>query len=82
MKTENKYASFLNKVGSFVCSGYFYGKLFDLGDYPGAVIDIKSLNIVKGEIYKLNDIDSVFEILDKYEGFGAEFEKPNEFIRK
>lgn len=51
-----------------VGEGFFFGKLYDLGSYPGAVIDPASERIVYGTVYKLPDDAAVMAHLDAYEG--------------
>jgi acetylornithine aminotransferase/acetylornithine/N-succinyldiaminopimelate aminotransferase len=48
------------------------GKLFDLGDYPGAVIDPNTESRIIGEILELPDDQSILAALDAYEGFDRE----------
>jgi gamma-glutamylcyclotransferase (GGCT)/AIG2-like uncharacterized protein YtfP len=45
-----------------------YGKLYDLGDYPGAVIDAASPWIIQGTVYELPEDAEVLRQLDAYEG--------------
>jgi pyruvate carboxylase len=51
-----------------VGTGTFQGKLYDLGRYPGAVPSRGQTDHVIGEIYRFNDPQRAFEILDEYEG--------------
>ena len=51
-----------------VGTGTFQGKLYDLGRYPGAVPSRGSTDRVIGEIYRFNEPQRAFEILDEYEG--------------
>lgn len=58
----------LTRSTTFVCTGIFHGKLFDLGRYPGAVESRGKNDRVRGEIYKLTNEKELFEALDQYEG--------------
>lgn len=80
--SNNQIASFLQKNGKYLGKGYFYGELFDIGEYPGAVYDEKSKHRVYGHIFKITDYDYVLKVLDEYEEVGEKFPSPNEFIRK
>jgi gamma-glutamylcyclotransferase (GGCT)/AIG2-like uncharacterized protein YtfP len=62
------------------CKGKFMGRLYNIGEYPGAVLD-KSGSYVHGRIVRLND-PAVLNNLDIYEGYGPKQPKPNLFIRK
>jgi gamma-glutamylcyclotransferase (GGCT)/AIG2-like uncharacterized protein YtfP len=59
------------RVGArFVGRGRMNGKLYDLGEYPGAVFtDGGSSGYVKGELYKVGDAELATRILDQFEGF-------------
>jgi gamma-glutamylcyclotransferase (GGCT)/AIG2-like uncharacterized protein YtfP len=53
--------------------GFTFGKLYDLGHYPGAVIDPASARIVYGTVFDLPPDPEVLRALDAYEG--------DEFVR-
>ncbi len=48
--------------------GFVEGKLYDLGDYPGAVIDPASAWLVYGTVYELPEDAEILRKLDAYEG--------------
>jgi gamma-glutamylcyclotransferase (GGCT)/AIG2-like uncharacterized protein YtfP len=48
--------------------GFVYGKLYDLGNYPGAVIDPASAWIIYGTVYELPEDAETLCRLDAYEG--------------
>ena len=48
--------------------GFVYGKLYDLGEYPGAVIDPASVWIIHGTVYELPEDAEALRRLDAYEG--------------
>ena len=58
------------------------GKLYDIGEYPGAILNIESKNYVFGKIYELIDVEKVLKLLDDYEGFGPDQLQPNLFVRQ
>jgi gamma-glutamylcyclotransferase (GGCT)/AIG2-like uncharacterized protein YtfP len=62
--------------------GYICGKLYDLGDYPGAVLDPTASQRVFGIVFRLpNDFDSL-RALDRYEEFYPESPDKSLFVRK
>jgi gamma-glutamylcyclotransferase (GGCT)/AIG2-like uncharacterized protein YtfP len=48
--------------------GFLFGKLYDLGSYPGAVLDPASAWLVYGTVYELPEDGEVLSRLDVYEG--------------
>jgi len=48
--------------------GFLFGRLYDLGNYPGAVIDPASAWLVYGTVYELPEDDEILQRLDAYEG--------------
>lgn len=75
----NHFADFLNKNARFVSPGQLKGKLFDLGNYPGAVYVSDSDSYVKGAVFELENPDLVLKELDFYEGIGS---SGCEYVRK
>src|SRR5713226_7805567 len=55
----------LRRVGSATVPG----RLYDFGDYPGAVIDQSAKTSIKGELFELPNDDSALKALDDYEEF-------------
>ena len=53
----------------FVGLGSLHGQLYDLGEYPGAIVGENFETWVMGEIYELSEPRAVLEVLDVYEGF-------------
>lgn len=51
-----------------VGEGFLFGKLYDLGSYPGAVIDLGSSWVIYGLIYKIPEDAEFLRLLDAYEG--------------
>jgi len=65
----------LRSHADFIGIGSFQGKLYDLGNFPGAVASKKPSDKVKGEIYALRDAERIFRALDEYEGAAFHREK-------
>ncbi len=82
LNADNEFAVYLNNSASLFSTGKIKGKLYDIGDYPGAVIDPNENYEIKGSIYKLNNPPDALKILDDYEGFGDGRAQPNLFVRK
>jgi gamma-glutamylcyclotransferase (GGCT)/AIG2-like uncharacterized protein YtfP len=57
------------------------GILFDLGEYPGAVLDPTSANEISGEVFRFPEGATVLERLDEYEGFDPASPDQSLFIR-
>lgn len=82
LRKENPFGEYLLKQSKHIGLGKFRGRLFDIGEYPGAIYDPESNTYVHGSIVSLDNIEETFKILDDYEGFGEDQQQPNEFIRK
>ncbi len=79
---QNEFGAYLNNNCSFYADGKFAGRLYGIGEYPGAITDTGASHYVYGKIFLVNNIDEVLKRLDDYEGFGPEQQQPNLFIRK
>jgi len=53
----------------FVGEGRIAGRLFDLGEYPGAIGDVKRFSTVRGEVHELLAPEETFPVLDDVEGY-------------
>jgi len=78
---SNPYGAYLKENSSFLAEGKFKGELYDIGNYPGAILNPNASGFVHGSIFALDDPGTVLSELDEYEGFGDAFFQPNEFIR-
>ncbi|MDR3693851.1 gamma-glutamylcyclotransferase family protein [Mucilaginibacter sp.] len=78
---ENEYGKHLSNNCVFHSKGKFKGKLYDIGEYPGAVYQPDEELFVYGDNFIMNDPDQTLKILDEYEGFGENEEQPNLFTR-
>ncbi len=58
------------------------GGLFDIGSYPGLVIDSHPGLTVKGELYELDNGADILARLDDYEGCAPHFSQPHEYRRE
>jgi gamma-glutamylcyclotransferase (GGCT)/AIG2-like uncharacterized protein YtfP len=62
--------------------GTVRGTLFDLGSYPGAVIDRASPRRIAGTVFRLPEDSGIMRKLDKYEGYNPESPHTSLFIRR
>ena len=81
LEIQSPIANFLRKNANFLGEGRLSGRLFDLGEYPGAVFLPNLEETVKGHIFELYDAAQSFEILDEYEGISPQMEYINEYKR-
>jgi gamma-glutamylcyclotransferase (GGCT)/AIG2-like uncharacterized protein YtfP len=67
----------LRRVGQ----GFVRGRLYDLGEYPGAVLT-RNGPLIRGLVFELPDDPGVLQRLDKYEEFDRSHPKGSLFVRK
>lgn len=79
---DNIFATLLAANSEFIDEGFFYGRLYDLNGYPGAIKDKKCVGKVKGQVFCLKQPDFILPQIDAYEEVGSEFEEPNEYTRE
>lgn len=82
LEAGNEFAVYLQQNSGIYAHGKFKGKLYDIGEYPGAIIDPNGELWVYGTILALNNPAIVLKNIDHYEGFGTGQPKPYLFIRK
>ena len=73
----------LTRGAQFVGSASVRGALFDLGAYPGFVVDDVAADLVTGELYALHapSVEDTLAILDAYEGCAPPDAQPHEYQR-
>lgn len=72
----------LKKSGArFMAKGRIRARLFDLGEYPGAVRAITAADFVEGELYLLTSPSRQLKILDEEEEFDSRHPKTSLFRR-
>ena len=77
----NEFAAFLMENSVLYGGGKFKGKLYDIGEYPGAKVELAGDYYVHGQVFLMNKPEMILRRLDDYEGFGEDQPEPNEFIR-
>lgn len=80
LSTDNEFAKYLNNNATLVSKGFITGQLYDIGEYPGAVVNETEGYPIHGSVCKLNNANALV-VLDNYEGYGADQDQPNLFIR-
>jgi gamma-glutamylcyclotransferase (GGCT)/AIG2-like uncharacterized protein YtfP len=63
-------------------SAHVRGRLYDFGDFPGAVLDPSSRTMIHGELVVLPSDKRILQALDRYEEFDASDLKNSLFVRK
>ncbi len=58
------------------------GRLYDLGEYPGAVLSEKSRTLIRGEVFELPGDLNTLTALDDYEGFEPHKPGSSLFLRR
>jgi gamma-glutamylcyclotransferase (GGCT)/AIG2-like uncharacterized protein YtfP len=79
--TDNPYAAYLKQNCRFLKKGRFKGRLYDAGEYPGALADRSSRLFVHGSIYLMTEPDKILAFTDEYEGIGPNEAIPHEYTR-
>jgi gamma-glutamylcyclotransferase (GGCT)/AIG2-like uncharacterized protein YtfP len=62
--------------------GHIQARLYDLGDYPGAVASTRRGDRVTGRLYRLLAPLTTLARLDHYEGYDPSAEPASEFVRR
>ena len=63
-------------------SAHVRGRLYDFGEFPGAVLDPSSRTIIHGELVALPSDGRILQELDRYEEFDPLDPKRSLFVRK
>lgn len=78
---QSTIADYLHNNSEFIGGGFFAGKLYDLGSYPGAVYDAKATSRVYGHVFRLYNAAIIFTKLDRYESIDVIKLETNEYSR-
>jgi gamma-glutamylcyclotransferase (GGCT)/AIG2-like uncharacterized protein YtfP len=65
-----------------VGKGFVFGRLYNVGEYPGAVLNDNGRGKIFGKIFELSANSTVLEGLDRYEGFDPQRPGTSLFVRK
>jgi gamma-glutamylcyclotransferase (GGCT)/AIG2-like uncharacterized protein YtfP len=77
----NTFGRYVNDHCRFFKKGKFKGRLYDIGEYPGAIFEPGCDSSVMGSILIMNDPAEILKVLDDYEGVGDDCPQPNEYLR-
>jgi gamma-glutamylcyclotransferase (GGCT)/AIG2-like uncharacterized protein YtfP len=77
---QNRFARRLSEEAVLLGQGRIRGRLYDLGEYPGARLSAEGDEWVIGEVFVLADAFFLPE-LDAYEGCGRNDTPPHQFTR-
>lgn len=81
MKDYENYKKFsLSEKLNYIGKGKLNGTMYDLGDYPGIIINDQDSSI-KGELYKIKD-QRILRDLDEFECYHPDSVKESLYIRK
>jgi gamma-glutamylcyclotransferase (GGCT)/AIG2-like uncharacterized protein YtfP len=67
----------LRRVGR----GFVRGQLFDLGEYPGAILT-RNGQPIKGQVFEIPEAPEILHRLDAFEGFDPSSPESSLFVRK
>ena len=79
---ESRHPLLLQAGARAVADGTISGKLFDFGDYPGAVKTADRKRRVRGEVYAFADPAAGLARVDKIEGFSPGRSAKSLFVRR
>jgi gamma-glutamylcyclotransferase (GGCT)/AIG2-like uncharacterized protein YtfP len=81
LQPGNDFADYLKRNCTCLFTGKLKGLLYDIGEYPGAIISNNTEGYIHGGIFKLHHPVENLRMIDDYEGYGPEQELPNLYIR-
>ncbi|MES2063808.1 MAG: gamma-glutamylcyclotransferase family protein [Bacteroidota bacterium] len=81
LQPGNSFADYLKQNCTYLSPGKTKALLYDIGEYPGAIITANTDSYIHGSIFKLLHPKQNLRVIDDYEGFGPEQEQPNLYIR-
>ncbi|MBD1387446.1 gamma-glutamylcyclotransferase [Mucilaginibacter rigui] len=81
LQPGNPFAHYLSQYCTYISSGKLKGLLYDIGEYPGAILTDNTDHYIYGSIFKLHHPEENLRVIDDYEGYGPEQSQPNLYIR-
>jgi gamma-glutamylcyclotransferase (GGCT)/AIG2-like uncharacterized protein YtfP len=80
-QSSSEMAELVEQLGR-IGSACLRGRLYDLGEYPGAILDPSSNTKISGEVFDITGKEKVLASLDSYEEFNPADLKSSLFVRK
>ena len=80
-RAPDELASVVRRFRS-VGHGHIRGRLYDFGDFPGAILDPSSGATIQGQLVQLPPGRALLRLLDRYEEFNPSKPKASLFVRK
>ncbi len=71
----------LSRYADYKGEGSLCGRLYEIDNYPGAILTRSCKEQVYGELYRLKYPSIILPLLDRYEECDARFPKPHEYRR-
>jgi len=71
----------LSQCADWIGAGFFQGKLFNLGEYPGVIKSDNAGDRVLGDIYRIGRPKMILATLDRYEQCSIRDPRPHEYRR-
>ena len=81
LRADNEFGHYLCDHSKYHKKGKLKGLLYDIGDFPGAILQPKGQSYVHGSVYEVFT-DEVLWVLDEYEGMGPSEVHPQEYTRQ
>jgi gamma-glutamylcyclotransferase (GGCT)/AIG2-like uncharacterized protein YtfP len=78
---NNPYARIVRKHARLVSTGRINAVLYRVSTYPAAVLSRDPTAWVEGEVYLIDDYDTLLRLLDEYEGYDAGNPAGSLFVR-
>ena len=82
LQPGNEFAEYLNQHCKFISAGKIKGRLYDIGEYPGALTDSNEEIYIYGSVFMMDDPDAILKVIDDYEGIGGLYSHPQEYVRE
>jgi gamma-glutamylcyclotransferase (GGCT)/AIG2-like uncharacterized protein YtfP len=81
LQPGNSFADYIRQNCTYLSAGKLRGLLYDIGEYPGAIITGNTNSYIYGSIFKLHHPEENLRVIDNYEGYGPEQDQPNLYTR-
>ncbi len=79
---QSMIANHLRTHSRLLGPGLVKGRLYDLGRYPGLVWDPNADTMVAGQVFQMEEPESILKTLDEYEGITNDYLVQSEYRRE